>query len=635
LEQNDSSHNDFYKDLNQIYTFLTYRNRQLNSYFIYLENKEYDKLKFIDNFIEDIKLEIDNNTRLAVITRLVSLRDDLLIQICKKYEFTNEEITHIKEESYLWVAKFYLQKHQELIDYIKYNDLLTPFYRNIFEGVHRVGKIISSWQSSWTATIINGVNRELYTLFNGDEDKIFEMLNEKKLIDLGHDSQKGDRCYSVLVKTSSGSYEAQPYCEVFDDEVKKIVEELKRFKRTIMYLDDEVFHKTNEYSEYLNKLIIAFSEKDTDFLIQRWASVDRAWMDIDTPIQIGHPLEYYEDHYRKAVALEWDIRIINPKFKENFRVKSIKAMYEIFYQRIMDKQFDKKIIDDFNFTYKFSLRSLNKVQLYIGRPALFYGAEFCGMFSAQVVPNDEKVSIDKGKKIFAFADEILQNSRSKPFMLLAREILGEKFVKEDRKFLFGDTKAWHKSYDISTIGHEYGHILWIDRSTETLMNKSGNFKNIEEFKATTGGLVAFFLNEDEELKIHIFNDLIKRAVSLIGWLEVDEVKPYYCEGLIHLVGLFETKTLVFDNKEKKLTVNNSIENYEKVKEWYFQKYNDLALKYLNKVDASEFLYKFIEKKEKYFYPKNEEIFQFVTHYFKRYKEIGTELDTQDDKSNYK
>ena len=41
--------------------------------------------------------------------------------------------------------------------------------------------------------------------------------------------------------------------------------------------------------------------------------------------------------------------------------------------------------------YDFSLKSLNKVQLYLGRPALFFGAGFNGLFSAQVVPNDEIV----------------------------------------------------------------------------------------------------------------------------------------------------------------------------------------------------------------------------------------------------
>jgi hypothetical protein len=627
IEAKKQRKDKFYKDLNQIYTYLTYRNRQLNTYYSYLEKKEYEKLDIIDSFIDSLELEINDSSRLALITRLVSLRDDLLVQELKKSDFSEDEIIHKKEEAYLWVASFYLDRHKELVDYIDFNDLLTPLYRKIFEGVHIVGKVVSSWQSSWTAEIINGVNRDLYTLFNGDEDKIFDMLNEKNLIDLGHDSQKGDRCYSVLVKNSSGVYESRAYCEVFDEETNKIISELKKFRRSIQYIEDDIFDMTQNYVEYINRLITAFAETDKDLLVRRWANVDRAWMDIDTPIQIGHPLEYYEDHYRKAVALEWDLRIINPKTANSTRVDSIKSMYKTLFDSI-----EKPIQNDYDYTYEFSLKSLNKVQLYIGRPALFYGAEFCGMFSAQVVPNDERVSFDRGKKIFAFADEILQNSRSKPFMLLSSEIFGEKFIKEDRRFLFNETSKWHLCYDVSTIGHEYGHILWISRLTEQKMNESGNFKNIEEFKATTGGLVAFFLNPHDNLEIHILNDLIKRAVSLIAWMEVDEVKPYYCEGLIHLVGLFESEVLSFYGE--KLSIDNSIDGYNKVKEWYLKTYKELAVEYLNMSDASNFLYRFLEKGELNFMPKDSKIREFVEFYYSRYKEIGTQIDDSDSKENY-
>jgi len=48
-----------------------------------------------------------------------------------------------------------------------------------------------------------------------------------------------------------------------------------------------------------------------------------------------------------------------------------------------------------------------------------------GLFSAQVVPNDEIVSKEEGKKIFAFSDEILQTTRAKPFLKLSNEIFGQ------------------------------------------------------------------------------------------------------------------------------------------------------------------------------------------------------------------
>jgi hypothetical protein len=373
---------------------------------------------------------------------------------------------------------------------------------------------------------------------------------------------------------------------------------------------------------YLNALINAFLCDNKDKLIQKWADVDIAWMSIDTPIQIGHPLEYYEDHYRKAVAMEWDLRISDIKVK-NSRVKSIKDTFTKLYKEINPKT--KSIYDA-------TIYSLDRTSLYIGRPALYYGAELNGLFSAQVVPNDEDVSNKYGKKIFAFAHKILDDARAKPLMKLPVEVFGREYITKQREFLFTQDKAWHKLYDISTIGHEYGHILWVEGDSEMAMNSSGNFKNIEEFKATTGGLVSFFYHEDEELRFHVLNDVIKRSVGLIGWMEVAEVKPYYSEGLIHLSTLFESGVLDFDSN--KLVINLDEVTYQKAKELYIDQYKELANIYLDKKDALEFLDRYIVTEDRVFMPRDKKIYRFVKYYYALYKELGTKIDTDDDKSKY-
>ena len=169
------------------------------------------------------------------------------------------------------------------------------------------------------------------------------------------------------------------------------------------------------------------------------------------------------------------------------------------------------------------------------------------------------------------------------------------------------------------------------------MNKTGNFKNIEEFKATTVGLISYLLDEDTDelhLKSQVLIDLVKRSVGLIGWMEVDEVQPYYCEGLIHLNGLFDTAVLAWDEGNKKLNIDLSDEKYEALKAWYIKNYTALAKHYLDKIDATAFLNQYATKTEKYFMPNNPTINSFVKYYFKRYQEIGQELDTVDKKSNY-
>jgi len=234
-----------------------------------------------------------------------------------------------------------------------------------------------------------------------------------------------------------------------------------------------------------------------------------------------------------------------------------------------------------------------------------------------VVPNDEKVSAELGKKIFAYADFVMESKKSKPVMKLSVETFGEAFVRKQKALIENDPKLWHELYDISTIGHEYGHILWIDSDTETRMNATGQFKNIEEFKATTGGLMAFFDNEIAALKPHIVDDLVSRAVGLMAWREVGEVLPYYCEGLIHLELLFGSGVISYDGQ-----IKIDYAKYDAMKACYQDTYRDLAQHYLAKEDAGSYLNRYAIKKDGIYLPVDEEIRAFVEHYYRRYKEIG-------------
>jgi hypothetical protein len=616
-----------YEDIQKVYDYITNKKEKTNQLYSYLENNELDKLTIIDEFAKELQLEMNDELRVALVSRLVGLRDDSLTQILKKLEFEKKEIEFIIEKAYKFVKKYWTDYHKDTIDFIESNNLLTPFYQAIFKGVYNVGIQMSAWQSSWTEHIINKINPELLEKFGSDE-KVMEYLETNNLFDLGHGGEIADRSYSVLEKKDD-KYVNKAYINAFKREVTNVIDALEEFSDYLLEVEDEIFHQRWQYVKYIQALIKAFAETRTDKLVHYWAEVDRAWMEVTSPIQIGHPLEYYEDHYRKAVALEWDIRLTNPQYqKENIRDKKLASMFEKIYTQI-DKNNSKKEI------YDFSLKSLNKVQLYLGRPALFFGAGFNGLFSAQVVPNDEIVSKEMGKKIFAFSDEILQSQRAKPFLALSKEIFGQEFLTSERKFLFSQDQDWHKVYDITTIGHEFGHILWCDDESEMVMNKSGNFKNIEEFKATTGGLVSFFMddeNDEKHLEEHVINDTLKRAVGLIGWMEVDEVQPYYCEGLIHLNGLFTTNVLSWDGKN--LTIDLGESNIQNLKDWYIETYSSLATHYLEKQDALVWLNKYAKKEEKYFLPNDENIKDFVLHYFKRYQEIGTQLDATDKKENY-
>jgi hypothetical protein len=609
----------FFEDLQKVYDISTSYSNKIN--FLYeCIKQQTDNSEFIDNIIKELELEINEETRYAVVSRFVTLRDETLVQTMNKYEFDEDKQERLKLKSYELVKEFYMKHFEEFIDEVEKQNLLTPFYRTVIKGVHNIGVAISNWQNDWTKHIIFKVNKNLDNMYK-DQSEAMTFLKTNGLLDKGHDGLEADRCYSVLCNNDGkDKCKSLAYATFFKSQVKSVNEQLEKFQEDLLSVDnDEVFNQRESYLEYINALKKAFCEEDVNSLVSRWADVDRAWMNITTPLQIGHPLEYYEDHYRKAVALEWDLRVINPKLNNaNKRVEKIKLMYK----EIFDDLNIKKEYEDI---YNKSLTNLDKTQLYIGRPLLYYGAELNGLFSAQVVPNDEVVSLESGKKIFAFADNVLQSQRAKPYMKLPKVVYGEEFVKEQRRFLENETDAWHKVYDISTIGHEFGHILWVDEVSESVMNQNGNFKNIEEFKATTGGLVSFFCNEEDNLNLEILKDVTTRAVGLIAWMEVGEVQPYYCEGLIHLNILFDTKVLDFENE--KLIVDISNDSYARAKEEYINSYKKLANTYLSKSDADTFLFDYAKKDENgNFMPIDNKVKSFVNYYYSLYKEIGRELD---------
>jgi hypothetical protein len=616
----------FLDDVSKLYNYITEKKDDLNKLYSYLEQKDYDKLHIIDSFASEVKIDnIDDQKRLAILNRIINLKEDGITQILS--DKSSDEIEEYKGRAYQFAKSFWLDFHKDTIYYIEQNQLLTPFYREVIKGVDMVGVAMSEWQPKWTKHIINTINKELKESFDGDDTKVIDYLNSNNLLDMGHGGVVADRCYSALV-IDGEDVVSKAYIDAFKEDTNKVIDALEIFMENLMGYDDNIYEQKWQYIEYIQSLVAAFSEKDTSKLVSKWADVDRAWMKITTPIQIGHPLEYYEDHYRKAVALEWDIRLVNPNFDTNHtRVDKIKEMFAKVYKTI-DNSFK-----EYKDIYEFSLKSLDKVQLYLSKPAFFYGAEFNGLFSAQVVPNDEVVSKESGKKIFAFSDDILQISRAKPFLKLSKEVLGQEFLSKDREFLFGDDKKWHQLYDITTIGHEYGHILWCDDETESVMNSDGNFKNIEEFKATTGGLVSFFLDDGEsELNMELLRDVVKRAIGLIAWMEVDEVLPYYCEGLIHLSGLFETRVLNWS--DNKLTIDISDNSFEAIKSWYIDTYSSLAIHYLDKQPSLEFLNRYATKSDGKYLPNDDNIKDFVNYYYRLYKKIGQEIDNSDSKENY-
>lgn len=305
------------QDLQRIYDELQTRQAELNAYYDLLDkDKGHEKAeKLIKFFLTMLNLPRDDESYMAGLTRLVSLREDALEQVMKKNGFDEKKDTEEKEVAFGFVHDFHTQRHEALIQWIEQEQLLTPFYRSLIYGVHYVGVYMTMWQGDWTRHILHSVNLQLSEMFNGDDAKVFEMLQSESLLDTDESGCVGDRCYSVLHKEDD-EYKSVAYAEAFPQHVKNVTGALSKLIKRLEIEVDDVFNQKEEWIAYFQAIQEAFEHTVPDELIGKWAEVDRKWMAVKTPLQVGHPLEYYEDHYRKSVALEWDLRIVNPAYKK-------------------------------------------------------------------------------------------------------------------------------------------------------------------------------------------------------------------------------------------------------------------------------------------------------------------------------
>jgi hypothetical protein len=619
----------FYDDLEKLNLYTNKSKEEISQIYKSIEKNEHKDIEILYEFANKLNIkELDKSLSMALSTRLVDLKENLLISYCKNKKHSKDETTTILANAYLFVKDYWHKVHKQRISYIQEHQLFNQFYIEIFKGIYDVGVEFTNLEIVWHKHI-EEINRHLYDKFDGDRKKIITFLKENNLLDVDKNQKISDRCYSML-RYENNNYKLLAFYDIFRNETSKILNKLEEFTDRLIELEDDIFGAKWDYILYFQTITRAIAQRDVNKLIESYKDIDIAWMKIKTPIQIGHMFEYYDDHYRKSVSIEWDIRISNVDSRDNKVADNISSMYKNIFLDIQNKNIANN--EKYQKIYDNSLSSLNRIDLHIGRPILFFASAFNGMFSAQVVPNDQDVSTKYGKKIFAFNDDVLQTQQAKPFLKLHKNIFGKEFISKYRAILFGDKEVWNKIYSISTIGHEYGHILWIDDNSEKEMNSSGNYKNIEEFKATSGGLVSYFMNSDTLLQESIIIDTIHRAITLISWMKIEDVEPYYCEGLIHLKLLFASDILKYNNNKLEININDN--NTKSLIQLYKKTYIVLAMFYLEKRDAKLFLDEFMDKKDDYFLPIDHNIRQFVTYYHEEYEKIGTHIDTNDQKSNY-
>ncbi len=617
----------FQSDIARVYTMLQERENKIADLYQAITDTNHPFRTELTRLCAQLEIPADKKSFFALIDRIANLKTGGIIEILKQHGKTQNQILESCYILLAFIQDFYHTRHLALLQDIKANNLLTPFYQNLLFGVHTIGVAMSGFFTQWSRTLIDTQNEKMKHYFG---EKVFSEL----IPTIDKEYKNGtlvpsDRSYSIAFlddsnpKSKEATIRILPFCEALSEQVRLITNAIDETIQNLESLQDEIYNAKEAYLAYLKAIKAAYLESNCDNLIARWQEVDTKWMAITTPFQIGHPLEYYEDNLRHCVAPEWDLRLSsNEAFHTESTKQNVKNLFDFLCVELQAPHLLQQSVES----------AFAKTHFYIGSPLVYYGADLNGLFSAQVVPNDEQVSKKFGKKIFAFPDRILKANQKKPKMRLHYEIFPKDFLQEARDILYNDEALWLRIYDISTNGHELGHILWIDEYTQTKMNIQGEFKNIEEFKATCGGLVAYFYALDsnpesnttqKELQA-LMSDTIRRAVGLMAWRGQEEVLPYYCEGLIHLHGAFSTKVLTFDSS-KTPCLSIHTHNYPALKQWYIQTYCSLARHYIQCNDAKHWLECFVRQENGIYFPILDQSLDFVEWYWHRYQQIGQEI----------
>jgi hypothetical protein len=522
------------------------------------------------------------------------------------------------------LVSYYEGAQRALIQTIKTQQLLTPFYQAIFIESFELAKTFNVLTALWKDRVIDQTNSDLEERF-WDPRELSDFLQTNNLIDTGKDWLPVGWSYTILVPKSTSStrqddpieYQRMTLRWAYPVEMEAVLWSLARLKGQIAVWEDALFGQKDAYIYYLQALENALSSLDATTSIALWQEVDTCWMGITWPIQIVHPFESYLDNLRSTVGLQFDLRMSLPN-------AGVSCVRDTILQMVYAVAQDFPSIDPEQLALW--VDGINKKKVYFVGLPIHGGEQFYGPPSAQVIPNDTKVSDQHGRKIFAFTRSEFNGIRTRPLLRIRQFAISEELLNQE-KSLYTEAryKEYLQMYDQFIDGHEFGHGLWrLSAQSEPRMNISGAFKNIEEWQATAAAVVAYFgsqASQDPMSRENFLMELITRAVWLLRYYKTTDVIPYYTESLIHLELLFEAWVVAVD-QDGKITLTHKEWGFEALKQAYDQEYRELVAAYLAEQDASIFLGRTTELKNGIYLPSRPELRAFVERFIGNYKVHG-------------
>ena len=110
--------------MSRFHNYLEIQINDINYVFRQFENNPSGDIKIISEFSEFLGIELNEDLKLPLITRLVNLREDGLRQALIKESFSDEKIEGILDKAYDFSACYWVNKHKERVELINENEVL-------------------------------------------------------------------------------------------------------------------------------------------------------------------------------------------------------------------------------------------------------------------------------------------------------------------------------------------------------------------------------------------------------------------------------------------------------------------------------------------------------------------------------
>jgi hypothetical protein len=85
----------------------------------------------LESFLDIIGLEKNEETRFIAFARIVDLREAPLKIFIEKNNIEEKKALEMLDKSYDFVQKYHFKIHTDIINEVRKNNLLTPFYLEI------------------------------------------------------------------------------------------------------------------------------------------------------------------------------------------------------------------------------------------------------------------------------------------------------------------------------------------------------------------------------------------------------------------------------------------------------------------------------------------------------------------------